>query len=239
MADIDTLLELQRNDLARLRVERQLQELPEAKQIVECRAKRKTIKGKQDQVIELSDEVEEKLSKLQAEEERVIAKINELQAKLDATSDYRVTKSVTKDMEGQMKRQASISREQDELLERQIKIDKLADQVADMLGKLDHREQHLTEDFKSKGGELKGQIDGFKARHDELVAQLSDVRLGRRYEQLAGEKGGIAVARLEGDHCTACHTTLPAGQLAKLRKGPNLAECPNCQRLLVVRQAES
>lgn len=237
MAEIDTLLELQENDFELLRAKKELEALPEASQIMECRAKRKAIKAKQDEVVEFSEDAEGKLAKLQAEEEKVIAKINELQEKLDTTSDYRVTKSVTRDMEGQMKRQKGIAEEQDALLERQIKIDKLADQVADMLAKLDHREQHLTEAFKEKGGAIKKRIDAAQATHDGLVAQL-DARLARRYEQLRAEKGGVALARLEGDHCDACHTTLPVARLEALRKGPELAECPNCQRLLVVRGAQ-
>ena len=131
MSDSKVLLALQSCDTQIMRSKRELDELPEVKAIMDCRAKRKEIKGKQDQVVELLDEVEGKLAKLQAEEERVIAKINALQEKLDSNSDYRATASITRDMEGQVKRQKSIAVEQDELLERQIKVDKLAEQVAE------------------------------------------------------------------------------------------------------------
>ena len=238
MPDIRVILELQETDAALLRAEHELEELPEARQIMACRAKRKEIKGKQDQVIELADEVEGKLERLQAEEERVIGKINALQAKLDSTRDYRVTQSVTRDMQGQVKRQGAIAEEQNALLERQIKIDKLADQVADMLAKVDHREEHLTAAFKEKGGKLRQRIVELKASHDALVAELEEP-LAKRYEQLRAEKGGVAVARLEGDHCSACSTTILIGQLAKLKKGGDLGECPNCHRLLVVRSDAS
>lgn len=237
MSDIQTLVELQKIDADALRAKKELDALPEAKQIMECRAKRKEIKGKQDQVIELADDVQKKIAKLSAEETKVIEKIKELQDELESTSDYRVTQKVTRDMEGQVKRQASISDEQTELMEREIKVDKLADQVADMLQRLDHKEEHLTADFKKKGGALKQQIDGLSKQHDGLIAKLPDA-LARRYEKLRGEKGGVALARLEGNHCSVCSTTVTAGQLEKLKKGPALSECPNCQRIMIVRDEE-
>lgn len=233
MTEVETLLALQKIDTACMRLQRELEKLPELEQIMQCRTKRKEIKAKQDQVIELSDDVEKKLLRLQAEEEAVILKINELQAKLDATSDYRVTRSVTKDMEGQVKRQATIAEEQNELLERQIKIDKLADQVADMLGKVDHRESHLTADFKEKGGKIKQELERLQKRRAGLKGQL-DAALASRYERLREEKRGIAVGVLEDAKCSACSQVLLTGQLAKVKKGPAIGECPHCHRILIV-----
>ena len=204
---------------------------------MQCRTKRKEIKAKQDQVIELSDDTEKKLLKLQAEEEAVILKINELQAKLDATSDYRVTRSVTKDMEGQVKRQAAIADEQNELLERQIKIDNLAAQLADMLAKLDHKEHHLTEDFKEKGGEAKARVDALQAQIERLVGELPAV-LQSRYAKVKAEKGGRGAAFLEGSHCSACHVELQTGALAKLKAGEAVTECPSCRRIFAARVEE-
>lgn len=237
MSDIKVLEQLHACDTEYLRAKRELEGLPEAKQIMEFRAKRKEVKGKQDQVIELSDDVEAKIAKLQAEEEQVIAKINELQATLDSTSDYRVTQSVTKEMNGQVKRQAAIADEQNELLERQIKIDKLADQVADMLAKVDHGEQHATEQFKRKGTAIKEHMEQLSAERDTLLVQL-DPAVAARYEQVRAEKGGIALARLDGDHCSVCSTVIMTGQLYQLQHGPALGECPNCHRLMIVRDEE-
>lgn len=233
MSDSKVLLDLQNCDTQIMRSKRELDELPELKSIMECRAKRKEIKGKQDQVVELLDEVEGKIAKLQAEEERVIAKIKALQEKLDANADYRATASITRDMEGQVKRQKSIGIEQDELLERQIKVDKLAEQVAEALAKVDHAEAHHTEHFKQKGGAIKTRIAELEAERASLIAEL-DPTVAKRYEALRAEKNGVAVSQLEGDHCTACRSTTLDGQLAKLRKGDELAECPNCHRMMIV-----
>lgn len=203
---------------------------------MDCRAKRKEIKGKQDQVVELLDEVEGKLAKLQAEEERVIAKIKALQEKLDTNADYRATASITRDMEGQVKRQKNIAIEQDELLERQIKVDNLAEQVAQALAKTDHAEAHHTESFKQKGGAIKAHIGELETKRAELIAQASTRPWAQRYEALRAEKNGVAVSRLEDDHCTACRSTILDGharQVAQGRRDRRMSQLPSHDGRLV------
>ena len=234
MTEAEILTRLSEVDTAALRAAKELEELPEAGQIMECRAKRKELKAKQDQVIELSDDVDAKLEKLQLEETRLIEKLKELQDTLDHNKDFRVTASVTRDMEGLVKRQGNIGKEQDELLERQIKIDHLANQVADMLAALDHKEEHLTADFKEKGGKIKEVQDQLATEHDELIAQLP-LAMQKRYEKLRAEKGGIGVAFYEEGHCSVCRGELQTGHKARLKEAGEVSECPFCHRIFVKR----
>lgn len=237
MSDSQTLIELSQAQTKLVRAKKALNEIPEASQILECRAKRKEIKAKQDQVVELTDEVNAKLAQFEEEERKLIEKLKELQDTLDHTTDYRVTSKVTRDMEGLVKRQATVATEQDLLLERQIKIDHLAGQVVDMLEKLDHKEHHLTEDFKVKGSEAKAVVDGLESRIAELLKSLP-APLVKRYNQLKDEKGGLPVAVLEGTHCSICRSEFPTGQLSKLKSGPSVTECPSCHRIFVVPDQE-
>ena len=237
MSDIEVLQQLQSCDLERMRAEKQLDELPEAKSIMDCRARRRELKGKQDEIVELADDAEAKLEALQREEQQVIEKINALQQQLDTTSDYRVTQSVTRDMQGQVKRQATLAGDVDAMLERQIKIDNFADQLSGMLADVDEKERAYTVTFKEKGGALKARIDELAAEHTRLGQLLAPETLAR-YERIRDEKGGIGLARLDGERCSACSTLILTGQLAKLRKGPAIAECPNCHRIMIVRDEE-
>lgn len=237
MSEIDALVELGTIDMEAMRLKKELEELPEAAQIMECRAKRKELKAKQDQVVELTDDVESKLAKFQAEEEGIIAKLKDLQETLDTTRDYRVTQSVTRDMEGQVKRQGTIVAEMDALLERQIQVDKLYNQVSGMLHNLDHKEAELTEAFKLKGGKIKDRLDVIGKKRKELLAALPEA-LGRKYEKLRAEKGGIGLAFLDGHTCSVCRSEILEGNLRRLQAGPELAECPNCHRLFVVKRPE-
>ena len=219
-----TVYQLALKEAELLRAKKELDQIPEAAQIVECRAKRKELKAKQDQVIELTDEVSEKLARFEEEENRLLAKMRELQDTLDHSTDYRVTSKVTRDMDGLLKREQTINDETDALL-------------ADMLAKLDHKEHHLTEDFKEKGGEAKARVDALQAQIERLVGDLP-AALQTRYAKVKAEKGGRGAAFLEGSHCSACHVELQTGALAKLKAGEAVTECPSCRRIFAARVEE-
>ncbi len=55
------------------------------------------------------------------------------------------------------------------------------------------------------------------------------------YDRLRARLGGIAVARLVGNHCDGCHLTLPAMELDRIRHLPagELITCEQCGRILV------
>lgn len=232
MTESQILYQISLLDREVARAKKALENLPEAAQIVECRAKRKELKSKQDQVLELTDDVNDKLAKLGEEETELIEKLKELQKTLDTSADFRVANSITSEMETLVERQSVISEETDALLERQIKIDNLAAQVSDMLEKLDHKEHHLTEDFKEKGAELKSQIESLESRVDSAKGELSQ-ELVQRYEKLKEQKKGLAIAYFEGGHCSACRMEFQTGALAKLKAGPEIGECPNCHRIFL------
>lgn len=237
MTDTQILYQISKLDRELVRAKKELENLPEAAQIVECRAKRKELKAKQDQVFDLTDEVNEKLARFEEEETKLIEKIKDMQDTLDHSTDYRVTSKVTRDMNGLVKRQGTIAEETDALLERQIKIDHLAAQISDMLGKLDHKEEHLTADFKEKGGLIKERIDEVQQRIDDATAELSD-DMRKRYEKVKAEKNGVAVAYFEGSHCSVCRCEFQTGALSKLKSGPEISECPSCHRIFLASVAE-
>lgn len=66
------------------------------------------------------------------------------------------------------------------------------------------------------------------------AAAIDDAVVGD-YEQLRGQLGGIAVARLVGNACGGCHLSLPAVELDRIRRlGPDTrVVCDECGRILV------
>lgn len=236
-SEVEALLGVQERDMELMRLEARLSGLEEVAQISECRARRRELKGKQDQVTELADGVAAKLERLQEEERALSEKVAELQKKLDGTGDHRVVGSITKEMEGQTKRQGENAKEQDALLERQIEAERLDAQLSQMLARVDEREAALTESFREKGGAIKERVQAAQAARAELAAQVNAAAMAR-YEQLRKEKGGIGLATVEDGHCSACRTTLQTGQMARLRTASGLAECPNCHRLMACPGAE-
>lgn len=54
------------------------------------------------------------------------------------------------------------------------------------------------------------------------------------YEELRRRKAGVAVARVQGGTCSACHVFVPDTVRRAARNPNDVARCPNCERILVV-----
>ncbi len=127
----------------------------------------------------------------------------------------------------------------------------LEDQVLELMEEREPSEARLAE--------LAGELGSLTARrHDAATglaqaeaaidAELAD--LGRRraelaelvpddlratYDRLRARLGGVAVARLVGNHCDGCHLTLSAVELDRIRHLPDTEPltCEHCGRILV------
>ncbi len=67
------------------------------------------------------------------------------------------------------------------------------------------------------------------------LAELVPDDLRATYDRLRARLGGVAVARLVGNHCDGCHLTLSAVELDRIRHLPDteLVTCDHCGRILV------
>lgn len=84
--------------------------------------------------------------------------------------------------------------------------------------------------------------------HSAIDVEVADLRQQRAaaveslgpdnsafYERVRKQFGGVAVARLEGSHCSGCHMDLSPRELDIVKAAPAdaLAECPQCGRIIV------
>jgi hypothetical protein len=81
--------------------------------------------------------------------------------------------------------------------------------------------------------EIDRQIAELEERRTGLRAELPP-QLLTRYDSLRAQLG-VAVARLVGSRCDGCHLDLSAAEVeaAKAVDRAELADCPQCGRLLV------
>ena len=95
------------------------------------------------------------------------------------------------------------------------------------------------------GARLRAAIAEAQTQVDrELAAELAarsaaavdiPADLAALYETLRSRLGGVAAAMLVNGRCGGCHLTLPATEVARLRKAPpeELVRCEQCERILV------
>ncbi len=90
-------------------------------------------------------------------------------------------------------------------------------------------------EWKKAGGDLqamKEQVATFAAARAALLCKLPGP-LVKRYEQVAGKRGGVGVSIIKGEMCGGCKTMLPPQLCIQVRKGIVLEACGSCSRFLV------
>ena len=240
MDEASTLLELQELDLDIQRSERALDELPEKRAILDVRAKRREVEGLRHKADRLVSKLESDLRRAQDETTTVTQKIEVEQAKIMSgqVADHKQVQHISRELDALKRRKDKLEMDSLGIMERIDKAKGQAAKVDEALEQLTVREASYVERFKEHGGELQTRIAQETEQRARLAAKLEPVLLAR-YDSLRDQKAGIAIGRLENDSCTACRVELPAGAVSALKAGPEIGVCPQCRRLIVVREGES
>lgn len=80
-------------------------------------------------------------------------------------------------------------------------------------------------------GNLETAIRNLNVKRTTYVAQIDQNALNT-YETLRKAKNGLAVAQLQDDSCSACGSSLTAGQCQQARSTSRLFHCPSCGRIV-------
>ena len=70
------------------------------------------------------------------------------------------------------------------------------------------------------------------ARERTAAAASADARALALYEQLLKGRRGVAIARMEGDLCSACHVRQRPHMAQQVRRNDSIVQCESCQRIL-------
>lgn len=234
MTEAGALIELQNLDLEILRARKRLEELPEKRAILETRAKQRDVTQLRARADVLLTKLRGELKAHQDEITMLTEKIDAEQKKVMETSDHRAVTSITREMDGLRRRRDKLEMESLQVMERIDKAQGQAGQIDAALEQLAEREAALVERYKSVGGALQSEIANLESKRAAVATSL-DSELLARYESLRETKGGVAVGKLEDVTCTACRMVLPVERVSELQSGPDVAVCPQCRRMIVVR----
>jgi predicted nucleic acid-binding Zn-ribbon protein len=233
MNNAKILLDLASTDRALLRFKKQLEELPQRAQLLELRTKRAEVDAKAEQVVHMRKECERTLKQLQDEEAMLQEKTVAVQEQIDKTNNYKEVAALTHEIESFAKRAEKIEFDMLKQLERSDKIAQVEQQANNALAQLARQDEELFASYQTETAALKKEVSHAQQLREESIQALSG-ELRIRYEKAREAKGGLGAAHIEGTHCSACRVELTEGQLAKLRSGDEIGECPYCHRLLVV-----
>jgi uncharacterized protein len=232
-----SLLELQRLDLEIAHGKKRLEELPEKQAILDVRHKVRDVSALRHKADVLLNKLGSDLKAHQDEIDSLTAKIDSEQAKVMSTADHREIASLTREMDGLRRRRDKLEMESLGLMDRIEKATAQAATIDAAIAQLTEREAAAIDAYKSVGGALQNETAGLEAQRATVAKSLGADSLAE-YESVRENKGGVAVGRLEGDTCSACRMSLPAERIRELNAGPDVAVCPHCHRLIVVRAGD-
>lgn len=234
MSEGEALLALAEQDLAIARAEKQLDEVPEKRAVLQLRKRLREIEA-------VKDRAEAYCRKSDALVNRSNDEAESIQLKIDAEQAKVMSGEVTnpKELQNLTREIDALRRKKDAVEHAEIGLMEKAEEGLAQLAKVEaalaegyEKERVLIEEFKAKGGELQTEIVRLKETRARVAGDLTPLLLAR-YESLRETKHGIAVGELVGDLCSACRTAIPAHEAQAIQAGPPIAECPNCRRLLV------
>jgi predicted nucleic acid-binding Zn-ribbon protein len=233
---LDDLLTLQNHDSAADRLRHRKATLPERADLEARRAAQADLEARRAEVTERRD------TELR-EERRLDDEVRSLEAKAKAvdTKMYSGTVSSPKELQAmqadidQLRRQAA--EREDEELEVLVRREELDGEVAELEGGLSAiaaEMEALVAAIAAQEQEIDAELAVEEAARAALAPAIPEAIL-RLYEQIRVGNRGVGVARLVGMNCQACHLSLPATEVDRIRHLPpeDLARCEHCGAILV------
>lgn len=235
MTEGETLLALAEVDLAILRATRELEELPEKRAILALRHRLAEIETLAEKARAYASSVERHLGQATDEMELLEAKIETERVKVvsGSVTNPKELQNLTREIDALLRKKSSLENETLSLMEKSETASAQLAKIEATLAEGREKESALVDRFRQKGGHLQTEIERLRGERAKLAAALSQPLLAR-YEALREAKHGIGAGVLKGDICGACRTELPAERAQAIQMGPEIAECPNCRRILVV-----
>jgi predicted nucleic acid-binding Zn-ribbon protein len=86
-------------------------------------------------------------------------------------------------------------------------------------------------------GDLRAEAEKLKERAASIESKIPD-RLKHEFHQIFKQRGGIAVATLISDSCSACRTRIRPALFQQLKRG-ELVRCEGCHRILYLERPPS
>jgi hypothetical protein len=234
--DLAALLEMQQLDIDILHLTKALEELPQRKVIIDARKRKLDLQSKQAQISGIKQHCLKRIQGLEDEERSLRKKEHGIQAAIEAAgNDFRNAEVRTKELDGVYKRLNSIESDLKEEREKLNHVDMLELQASEAYRDVAKTEQSATEEFKTKGTEIKARIAGME-RHKASLAENVSEGVKKLYDYTATKHGGIALGKLDGSRCGVCRTPIDSGHLIELKAEAPLGTCPVCHRLLIIEQ---
>jgi predicted nucleic acid-binding Zn-ribbon protein len=174
------------------------------------------------------------------DETRLEDQVQALESKIEQEQKRLYSGTVTSPKELQ-----NIQHEVDSLKEQHARLEDQLIEVELRLEELNGAVETASQDVKQREAERASSLPRWETEVQSLnqsITRLEARRAGVRaaippralavYDRVRERRGGMAVARLQGNTCTACRVSMPDSVRRQLFAPDALVQCPNCERIL-------
>ncbi len=228
------LLELQQVDLGILRDRKALEDIPETAQIQEVRAKQKELARRTTKILGMLKDQRIEAEDNDGRRATLTRHVEEVNLDNAQTSDFRRVQSNNAELDRLAKRLEKVDFNQKKVQAEIARLEGVMEQARQIKERLDAREAELVEKFKETATGLREDLRALVARREALEERMPASWL-ERYRASCKAHGQVGVAELRAGTCTGCGVEMQQSQIEGLRQGPDVATCPVCGRIIVVR----
>lgn len=149
-------------------------------------------------------------------------------------SNPRELQSMQEEISALARRQGQLEDQAIEIMEQIEPLEARLAELADQAKANEVDTERATEVLRESERDIEAELVREQADREAAGAGVP-ADLMAEYGRLRGHSGGVGVARLSGNQCGACHLTLSAVEVARIKKLPAgaVAHCEECGRILV------
>jgi predicted nucleic acid-binding Zn-ribbon protein len=237
MSPLEQLLVVQEHDSAIDHLRHRRATLPEREELARAEVAIRTLAEPVTEVRDRRDAIARDVKRLEDEAESVAAKVREVDAAMYSGSitSPKELQAMQSEIDQLRRHQATLEDRELELMEAQETVDAelapLVDRVAEA--------ETIGRAARARIAEREAEIDAEIASEIHIRAEAAGgvpADLLADYDRCRSQARGIGVARLLGHTCQGCRLTIPATEVARIRKGEEagaIAHCDNCGAILV------
>jgi predicted nucleic acid-binding Zn-ribbon protein len=232
----ERLLEVQGHDTAVDRLHHQRARLPERAQLGAVQERASELAARLAATRVRLDAVERRQAALESDVATIDHRIREIEKRMYSgeVSATRDLLAMTAEVDALKSRRSSL---EDDALAAMEEAEPLVEEIA-MLEAQNEALGSEAAGLRSTIAAAEAEIDaqaGVEAERRGQLAEHVPADLLETYEKLRSTLGGVGAARLVGTSCSGCHLTLPASEVARLKREPPdaLVLCDQCGRILV------
>lgn len=227
----DDLLDLQRLDTTADQLSRRRANLPERGALAEVTSARRAVGDRQATIIARSKDLDAAIEQLEHDGHELTTHRTRLQAQLKTVIAPREAEALMHELEGLTVRRDEMDDQELGHLDEQGQLEAEAAALTQQIPSLDAAVADAQQSLAAAEAAIDAELDGIRAARGALAASIEPAWLAR-YDELRPRFGGVAVAKLEGTHCSGCHMELSPGEIDEVRAADGFADCPQCGRLL-------